>query len=201
MAGKIEAFFKCDLIPIPHSWDMDEIYLLLLSKHKKIMFENGNYNDEMISKVEGSELNWQDPQKLKQSFDPVIRGLLAAKKQYEINKKKKEEKERERKEKAAAAAQRRRAAAARRKNQEVMPRLERAEDSEEDDIDLKQEESDGFQSNSYRRNHNVKVCTHSPFFHFSIFSCSTSFFFVVKYREQMMQNQRLMMQLWIEMKL
>ena len=176
MAEKIEAFFKNDLIPNLHIWHMDEIHLPLSSKHRKIMFEKENYNDKIISKGEEYELNWQNSQKLKQSLDPVIRGSLPAKKQCEINKKKKEEEKRERKERAAVAAQRRRAAAARKKHQKVMPRLERAQDSDEDDIDLKQEEGAGFQSNSYRRNRKVKTCTHSSFFHFSIFSCSTIFF-------------------------
>lgn len=135
---------------------MDKIYLPLISKHRKIIFENDNYNDKVVSKGKEYELDWENPQKLKKSFDAVIRGLLLAKKQYEIAKKKKEEKEekeREIKERAAADAERRRAA------------RKRAE------IDRNQQESDGL--DSFRRNHNVKVCTHSPFFHFS---CSTIFF-------------------------
>ena len=174
----MKVFYKYDAIPNPHIWDMDKIYLPLISKHRKIIFESENYNNKIVSKGKEYKLNWTNAQKLKQSFEPVIRGLLASKKQYENNKKKKEEEEKERKEKAAAAAERRRAAAARKKREEMMPRLERGEESEEEDIDLKEKESDGSRSNSYRRNHNVKVCTYSPFFHFSNFSCSTIFFFL-----------------------
>ena len=168
---KIELFFKYDAIPNPHIWDMDKIYLPLLAKHRKIMFENENYNNKIFSKGEEYELNWENAKKLKQSFDPVNNGLLMAKKQYEITKKKKEEKEKERKARAAADARRRRAA--RKRDHEVMATSEGEEDYEVDEIDRKQEESDGFESNSYRKNHNVKVCKHSPFFHFFL---SNNFF-------------------------
>ena len=161
---KIEVFFKYDAIPNPHIWDMDKIYLPILSKHRKILFENENYNDKISSKGEEYELNWENAKKLKESFDPVTRGLLAAKKQYEITKKKKGEKERERKKRAAEEADRRRAA--RKRDHEVMATSEGEEDYEVDEIDKKQEESDGFESNSYRRNHNVKVCEQSLFFPF-----------------------------------
>ena len=94
-----------------------------------------------------------------------------AKKQYEIAKKKKEEKERQRKERAAADAERRRAArTARKRDQEVSTTSEKEEDHAVDKIDRNQEESDGFESKSLRTNHNVKVCTTSPFFYFFLFN-------------------------------
>ena len=91
-----------------------------------------------------------------------------AKKQSEIAKKKKEEKERQRKERAAADAERRRAA--RKRDQEVSTTSEKKEDHAVDKIDRNQEESDGFESKSLRTNHNVKVCTTSPFFYFFLFN-------------------------------
>ena len=52
MNEKIELFFEHDAIPNPHIWDMDSIYLPLLSKHRKIMFENEKYTDKIASKGE-----------------------------------------------------------------------------------------------------------------------------------------------------
>ena len=40
MNKKIELFFEYDAIPNPQICDVDKIYLPLLSKHRKIMFEN-----------------------------------------------------------------------------------------------------------------------------------------------------------------
>ena len=44
------------------------------------------------------------------------------------------------------------------------------EDYEVDEMDRNQEESDGFEANSFLRNHNVKLCTTSPFFYFFWFN-------------------------------
>lgn len=189
----IELFFEYDAIPNPHIWDMDKIYLPLLSKHRKIMFENEKYNGKIASKGEEYALNWETAQKLKESFDAVIAGLLLSKKQYEVSKKKKEEKERERQEIVAAEAERRRAS--RKRDQEVMAISEVKEDYDVDEIE----------SNSFRRNHNVRACTTSTFFYFFLLN---NFFFVVINREQMLKNQRMeLMQrrmrrnMWMIMKL
>ena len=51
-----------------------------------------------------------------------------------------------------------------------MATLEGEKDYKVDEIDRNQKESDGFESNSFRRNHDVKVCTNFPFFHYFLFN-------------------------------
>ena len=70
---------------------LENVHPLILSKLRKISSENETYNDEIASKGEECELNWENAKKLKESFDQRNNILLPKRKKR--SKRKKESKE------------------------------------------------------------------------------------------------------------
>ena len=151
---KVALFLQYDAICNGDIWDMDKIYYPLLSKHRKIIFENDNYNDKISSKGKNFVLNWQNAQTLKESFDPLIQGLLKAKTDYFENKKKKEQEYEKRKQQAIKETNRRRAT--KKRDTQIITTLEGEEDYEIDDIDKQQQQIDTELTEQYQRNHNIR---------------------------------------------
>ena len=149
----IEIFLDYDAIGNENLFcDKDKIYYPYLGLERKLMFEHQKYKNRVKSKGKNYEICWNDAEKLKESMDPIINGLLQSKKNYVASS------TRDKTRKKAAARSRARKA----KERAIIVGSEGEEDYDIDADDREQEENDQLEAQRRRdANHNPSpiVCT------------------------------------------
>ena len=80
---KVEMFMDFDSIPNESLFiDTDKIYYPYIAIERKLLFEHEKYKNKIKSKGIEHRICWRSAQRLKQSMDPIINGLLRSKKDY-----------------------------------------------------------------------------------------------------------------------
>ena len=120
----LEIFMDFDSNPNEHLFtDKDKIYYPYLGIEKKLIFEHKKFKNKIKSKGIEYEICWRSAEKLKESMEPIIAGLLQSKKEYV----------------AAQTREKRRARARKAKGRGRKDGSEGEEDSDVDDDDETQE--------------------------------------------------------------